>query len=241
MDWTWSKVFSLAQVQSGLLGRGQVANGSLLAESQDMAMLILDEWDGKGLALPDLYISIAFDTVAGQSRYQLGTTDPFVPRPETIVTATLTIATGPVQRVQLMPMPMAGYTLIPIPSTQGQPFDYAYNPKWPTADFYLYPTPNRVYTVDLNCKVTWATTITTPDINPFAIVEVPSGFAAALVAKLALKLAKRYRMETPALIAEASAAEFTILSQVVQQYRKDNADVPMGLFSDVLIRSGVNP
>lgn len=241
MDWTWSKVFSLAQVQAGLLGRGQVANGSLLADSQDMTMLILDEWDGKGLALPDIYTNVTFNTVAGTSMYLLGPAGAAAVRPETIVTATLTIASGSVQRVQLSEMPMQGYTLIPIPSTPGQPFDYALNPKWPAAEFYLYPTPNRVYPVTLNCKVTWATTIMTPDVNPFAIVSVPSGFAAALVAKLALKLAKRYRMETPALMAEADSAEFTLISQVVQQYRKDNADVPMGLFSDVLIRSGVNP
>jgi len=241
MDWTWSQVFSLAQVQSGLLGRGQVANGGLLTESQQMAMLILDEWDGQGLALPDLYTAITFNTVAGTSVYTLGQGGASNIRPETILTATVTINTGPVQRVQLTELSMAAYTLIPIPSTQSQPFNWTLNPKWPLADLYLYPTPDRVYPITLNSKVKWGTTITTPDINPFAIAAVPSGYPAALVANIALRLAKRYRMETPTLIQDAEATRFTLLQQVYHEYQTKRKDIPMGLWSDVLIRSGVNP
>lgn len=241
MDWTWSKVFSLAQVRSGLLGRGQVAGAPLLADSIDMAMLCLDEWDGQGIALPDLYTTVTFNTVAGTALYHLGTGGAAAVRPETIVTATLTINATPAQRVQLTEIPMQEYTLIPIPSTQSQPFHYAFNPKWPQADFYLYPTPPMAYPVTLNCKVTWATTITTPDINPFAIISAPSGYAAALVSNIALKLAQRNRMETPSLIAEAASARYTLTAQVVTQYRGNSHDVPMGVFSDTIIRSGVNP
>lgn len=246
MDWTWSQVFSLAQVQSGLLGRGQVANASLLNDSVLMASLLLDEWDGQGLALPDINTAVTFNTVAGTALYTLGKDASQNPgstsiRPETIVTATLTLVSSPVQRVQLTDMGMTGYTLLPIPSTQSLPFNYAYNRKWPQGEFYLYPTPDKAYPVTLNCKVKWADTITAPDVNPFAVVQVPSGFPAALVANIALKLAKRYRMGTPEMAAEAESTCYTLMSQVYRQYRSDRRDVPDGIFSDTLIKSGVNP
>jgi hypothetical protein len=246
MDWTWSQVFSLAQVQSGLLGRGQVANASILNDSILMASLLLDEWDGQGLALPDINTGVTFNCTAGTAKYLLGKDALGVAgatsiRPETIVTATLTLVSSPVQRVQLTDMGMAAYTLLPIPSTQSMPFNYALNRKWPQAEFYLYPTPDKAYPVTLNSKVKWADTITAPDINPFAVAQVPSGFPAALVANIALKLAKRYRMETPTLINDAESTRFTLMSQVYRQYRSDSRDIPDGIFSDTLLKSGLNP
>lgn len=242
MTWTWADIMSLALVRSGILGRGQVANASM----QDVAIkttgLLLDEWDGQGLSLPAISTDITFNTVVGQTKYLLGPggTPANVVRPRSILTATLTIATNPVQRVPIQEVGFKSYTLIPIPSTQSQSFTYSIDPKWPQMEFYLYPDPDKVYPIILNCKLKWSDTLTTPDVNPFAIVQAAEGYANALTDNLALKLAENYRLETATLQSKAAGGRYTIASAVMDQYRKTQDSTGIGVFSDTVIRSGIN-
>lgn len=243
MTWTWEEIFSLSLVRSGLQGRGQVANASMIGEAQKAASLLLDEWDGLGLSLPAISTNITFNTVAGQVMYLLGPggTPAFAIRPEAIVTATLTISTGPVIKITLSELDYETYTVIPIPSNQSQPFNWSMNRKWPQAEFYLYPAPDKVYPIILNCKVKWQDTITTPDINPFVVAAVPSGYVNALVDNISLKLAQNWRLETATLISKAAAGRYTIAVNVMSQYRKKDNHAGIGAFSDAIIRAGANP
>lgn len=69
---TWEELFTDALYKSGLVGQGQIVNASAIAQAKTVARLLLDEWDGAGLALPAYDTSIKFNTVTGQSLYLLG-------------------------------------------------------------------------------------------------------------------------------------------------------------------------
>jgi hypothetical protein len=241
MIWTWQEIMSLAVVRSGLLGRGQVASASLQGDAMKMAGLILDEWDGKGLSLPDISVDVTFNTVAGQAKYLLGPGGSATVRPRKIIEVTLTYATAPVIKKPVAYMEFEDYSLIPIPTTQSMPFNYAIDQKWPQMEFYLYPCPDKAYPITIVSKLKWSDTITTPDVNPFTSADVPEGYVTALVDNIALRLAKTQRMETASLIADAESGRFTIAQIVMSQYRGRKDTNGIGVFSDAIIRAGMNP
>lgn len=244
MTWTWTEVIALALVRSGWVGLGQVATASQGAFGMKVLNLLLDKWDGEGLALPNFTTSITFNTVADRAEYLLGAGTPndFAVRPETIISGTVTIATGPAVNMSMVEMPYAQYFAIPVPAITAQPWNYAINQTWPQMKLYLYPTPDTVYPVTLNCKVKWIDTVGAPDLNPFEVAEVPSGYAQALVANLAYEIAKWWRLDTaPSLEYDASQARFMITSAVLDQHRKVTSQVPVGLFGIDILTSGRNP
>jgi hypothetical protein len=244
MTWTWADIIRLALVRSGLVGVGQVATAAQLVEGEAALNLLLDEWDGDGMALPSFSTNITFDTVAGVAKYTLGPAGDVSTRPETIVTGTCTIAGGGlITKITMAPMSYPAYTMIPVPQTQSQPWNYAINETWPQMEFFLYPTPNAVYPIILNCKVKWAATVGDPDLNPFVIAQVPSGYATALVDNLALKMAENYRLETKTLETKAKSARNMIALAVGGQNAAAAAlqELPIGIFSWNIITAGKNP
>jgi hypothetical protein len=242
MVWTWAEIIAEALVRSGLLGIGQVPNADLSARGLKALNLLLDEWDGKGLALPDFSTNITFNTVANQAQYLLGpgVSYAFAVRPETIITATCSVTTAPVTNITLSEISYPAYTMIPVPSISGQPWNYAVNETWPQMQVYLYPTPSAVYPMNLACKVKWTATTGQPSLNPFAEVEVPSGYVTALVDNLALKLAESVRMETPTLRNKAANGRQQVELAVYNQQTQGN-QTPVGLFSWNILTSGRNP
>ena len=243
MTWTWEGIISLALVRSGLLGLGQVVSAILMSDGKKALSLLLDDWDGAGLALPNFSTNINFTTEAGRAQYLLGPGSPndVAVRPETIVTATCTIATNPVTRVTMAPMSYPDYTMIPVPSTESQPYNYAVNQTFPQMQVYLYPTPVAAYPISMACKVKWAATVGWPDLNPFAEVETPSGYVTALVDNLALKLAENYRLETATLQNKAKTGRSMISLAVAGQNASAAAKLPVGLFSWNILTAGRNP
>ncbi len=244
MTWTWAEIKRLALVQSGMLGLGQVATAAQANIAGDCLNLQLDEWDGEGLSLPDFNHEITFNTVAGQSKYLLGPGmgNAYAIRPETVILATLVIATGPEVRQVMREIPFPGYQAISVPETESQPWNYAINPSYPQMEFWLYPEPSGIYPIHLTCKVKWVDTVGEPSANPFATAEVPSGYANALVSNVALKIAKRYRLTTPDMINDARSTKAMIGQTVGNQNNKmANGGTPQGLFSWNIITAGRNP
>lgn len=244
MTWTWTEVIALALVESGLVGDGQVATASQGAVGMKRLNLMLDKWDGEGLALPDFSTAITFNTVAGQARYLLGAGSgaAYAVRPETIINATVTISTGPNVYNTMVPMSFPEYQGIPVPiGTTGEPWNYAVNQTWPQMGLYLYPTPDAIYPINLTCKVKWISTVGQPELNPFAVAEVPSGYAEALVSNLALRIAKRYRLDATRLENDASDSRFMIAAAVARQHRDVETRVPVGLFGIDILTAGRNP
>ena len=243
MVWTWAEIISDALVRSGIIGLGQTADAQLMVQGRKALELLLDEWDGEGLALPNFETALTFNTVAGQALYLLGpgTGAANTIRPESVITATCTIATNPVSRVVMSEIGFAAYQQIPVPSTESQPYNYAINETWPQMGFYLYNTPNAIYPITVTAKVKWAATIGEPNRNPFSEVEVPSGYVNALVDNLSLKLAENWRMETPTLVNKARNGRSMIAMAVYDQQTRNRTTVPQGLWSWTIIQSGRNP
>lgn len=243
MTWTWTEIINLALVRSGLIGMGQVPDASLQVTGKNALALLLDEWDGSGLALPNFSTDITFNTVAGRARYLLGPGTPtdFATRPETIVTGICTISTNPTVNTTMVPMSYPAYTMIPVPSTASQPWNYAVNQTFPQMELYLYPTPATVYPIVLNCKVKWSATVGDPVLNPFTDAEVPSGYTTALVDNLALKLAESYRLETTTLQNKAKTARGMVGLAVYEQSEAARIKMPVGLFSWNILKAGRNP
>lgn len=245
MTWTWTEIIRLALVRSGMLGLGQVANAGQSAIGMDALNLLLDEWDGEGLALPAFDAIVPFSTVAAQAVYYLGTganTASTAFRPESIITATCTIATNPVVNMTMVEIPYPQYQMIPVPLTQSQPWNYAINPTYPQMELWLYPAPNAVYPINLTCKVKWVDTVGEPDLNPFTTAEVPSGYPTALVDNLALKIAENYRLETSTLTNKARNSKAMMGQTVGNQNNKlANNSIPQGLFSWNIMTAGRNP
>lgn len=242
MAWSWAEIIAEALDRSGAIGLGQTADAQLMVKGRKTIDLLLDEWDGAGLALPSFPTTLTFDTVAGQALYLLGPGSSVANtiRPETIVTATCQIVSDPPVNVTMAPMSYPAYTMIPVPSTESQPYNYAVNETWPQMEFYLYPVPNAVYPISLAAKVKWSATTGDPTLNPFAEVEVPSGYVTALVDNLALKLAENWRMETPALINKAKTGR-SMISMAVYDQQVNAVQGPIGLFSWNVMTAGRNP
>lgn len=243
MTWTWRELIALALVRSGLVGRGQIATASQFSEGMSTADLLLDELDGKGLALPLINTEIQFNTIAGTAKYLLGPSDSIDPqiRPESIVSATCAITTNPTVNCELIYMEYRDYLLIQLPSTSGQPWNYAVNETWPRMELYLFPTPSQVYPITLGVKAPWAQTTRWPDAFPYSQIDVPSGFNTAFLDLLSLRLAQIYRLETPTLEAKANAASFMIAEYVYTQQRKATQHMPAGVFPWNIGIAGRNP
>lgn len=243
MEWTWESIIRLALVRSGILGLGEIADAEQFSDGKNTLSLLLDEWDGEGMALPSFDAEIEFNTVSDQAEYRLGPGSPsaYSVRPETIITGTVNTSGGPVATWMTMAkIPYPDYRMIPVPSTSGQPWNYAINELWPQMRVWLYPTPSGVYPVRFTCKVKWAQTVGWPDLNPFTVAEVPSGYASALVDNLALKLAESQRLDTDTLQNKARTAKMMIALAVANQNRVQT-QMPIGLFSWDILKAGYNP
>lgn len=245
MTWTWTEIISLALVQSGNVGLGQIATAQQASFGMKRLNLLLDELDGEGLALPAFDSDITFDTTAGVAEYGLGPDSGSNPvngvRPETIVTGTCVVSTGPTNRQQMVEMSYPDYTLIPVPSSPGVPWNYVINPTWPNMLVSLYPTPAAVYPIVFTCKIKWIDTVGEPSVNPFSVAEVPSGYASGLVELLTLKLAEANRLDTDTMRVKAANARYMMTSQVYNQNRSRMATMPMGIMPWNTGKSGLNP
>jgi hypothetical protein len=245
MTWTWTEIISRALVRSGILGRGQIASADMYTEGRQELDLLLDQWDGDGLALPSFDGEIAFSTVANQAEYALGPGGgaDYAIRPETIISGTVnTSASGTATWVTMSPMTYPQYRQIPVPSTSGQPWNYAINETWPQMGLFLYPTPVAVYPVRFTCKIKWIDTLGgDPSLNPFAVAEVPSGYVSALVDNLALQLAQKYRLDTSTLENKARNGKAMIALAVATQASRNLNKKPIGLFSWNILTAGRNP
>jgi hypothetical protein len=232
----------MALTDSGWLGLGQVANGDQFSLAKKILNFMLDEWDGEGLHLPPLLNPITFDTASGQAGYGLGHGSLYSSiRPDAIVTAQVTISTSPTVNMTMAEMSFADYTTIPVPSTGGQPWNYAVNWTYPQAMVYLYPVPNAVYPVILNCKIKWVDTVGEPSLNPFVTASVPSGYASAIKDCLALKIADTWNLGTPELRAKAHKSRYFLTSLVHSQNSKIGNQMPIGLFPWDIGIAGRNP
>jgi hypothetical protein len=172
VTWTWQEIIRLALFRSGVLGKGQIPSPVEFTEGMDCLKLLLDEWDGKGLALPDFSTDIVFPCVPGQEKYLLGVGpgSAFATRPEAIMTARIKISDGPpAVFFQVDPISFTDYRKIPVPSTPSQPTSYAVNEKYPRMEVYLYPSPSQAYSVSLTCKVKWISTLGIPSLYPWNV------------------------------------------------------------------------
>jgi hypothetical protein len=242
MTWTWEQVISLALVRSGRVGEGQAIAPRDFATGKALLNLLLDEWDGEGLALPNIDTQITFNTVPNQAKYELGPGGDNSVRPEQVLTGTCTIQQTPqVTRVIMAPMTMEDYTRLFVPSNISQPWNFAVNETFPKMEVYLYPTPDKIYPIIFNCKVKWYVTAGDVNANAFSTAQIPSGYANALVDNLALKIAKRLRLETDTLINDANAGRFMIAAAVATQIPDRRNSIPMGIFGNTVILAGRNP
>ena len=242
MTWTWVEVIRLALSASGVVGKGETVTAPDSQEGMDLLKLLLDEWDGIGLALPAFDIQVAFNTVANQAEYLLGAGSPnaYAVRPESILGVQVNISQSatPIWNV-LSPLDFASYQQIPVPSVTSIPFNYSVNPTWPQMSLNLYPTPNAIYPLRVLSKVKWSTTINAPDLNPFAYAEVPSGSVHALIDNLALKLAMKNRLTTQELVNKAYNARYMLTSALINQGK--NQQQPIGLMGAQIFLGGRNP
>lgn len=244
MEWTWEEIIRLSLFDSGRVGEGQIPTADQFVIGRNRLSLLLDELDGQGMALPNFDAQIEFNTVADQARYLLGPGTPYAypVRPETIITGTVNVSGGPVATwLTMVPIPYPDYQMIPVPSTSGQPWNYAVNETWPKMELWLYPTPSGIYPVKLTCKVKWADTVGWPDLNPFSVAEVPSGYANALVDMLTLKLAEPVRLQTETMQNKSRNARTMIALAVANQARNGASRMPIGLFSWNILKAGYNP
>lgn len=246
MTWTWGEIVSLALFRSGLVGAGQIPNGAATKQGFDCLELLLDEWDGEGLALPDYRTDLLFDTTSNVFKYWLGTgseTAAIPYRPEQIIQAEIqvnTIPNGEAVWLPLAPISYQTYRKQSVPSTQSQPCNYSVNQKWPQAEFYLYPNPNQVFTIRLEAKLKWAATVGDPTCSPCSEAEIPSGYTTALVDNLALKIAQNNRLETSVLELKAKKGRFLVTTYVQTQV-PDLEDIGGDAFSWNIINAGRNP
>lgn len=167
VQFTWRKLIEQALIESGLVGKNQPVNPVDFQIGQDLLDLMLDEWDGSPLSLPPFDTQITFNTVSAQSKYVLGP-DSNPPssdaspantiRPEIIITGTVDLGGGVDVPIVEYPGGFANYQLASVKGTSSQPQYYALNRLWPQAELFLYPTPDKVYPVQLTCKVKWANT-----------------------------------------------------------------------------------
>lgn len=256
VKFTWRKLIEQALIESRLVGVGQPITAADFQRGEDLLDLMLDEWDGSPLSLPPFDTQISFNTVSGQSKYVLGpdsnppssdASPADVIRPEIILTCTVDLGGGVEIPVVEYPGGFANYQLASVKGTSSQPVYYALNSLWPQSNLHFYPTPDKVYPVQLTCKVKWANTQTgttqvgDPSDNPYNNAQIPSGYASAVMHNLALRIAERYTEPTAYLINNASNGRFQIMSENYHQLKPDVTRNPMGTFPWVIGDAGVNP
>lgn len=243
MTWTWEQVISLALVRSKRVGRNQPIAAEDISVGKEALNLVLDKLDGQGLALPSFSTNITFNTVPLQAKYLLGPGSgaAYTVRPESIITATCQTSSNPIVRVAMTPLTYEGYTTIWVPSNPGLPWNYAVNQTFPQMEVYLYPNPNTIYPIVLNCKVKWAATAGDPNTDWFAVAQVPSGYASALVDIIALEIAEIDEIQSQSLKDKADYARFVIASAVARQQPMSSREIPIGIFGNNVIMAGRNP
>lgn len=233
MTWTWEQVISLALVRSGLVGRSQPIKAVDNAIGESTLGLLLDELDGQGYALPNFATDVNFVTVANVAKYWLGQgveVEANSIRPEQIITATVTISTGPDVNMVIAPISFQEFKKIAVPDVTGYPYNYAINETWPQMEIHFYPVPLTAYPIRLTSKVKWQDTVGLPEDDLMAEAKLASGYANALVDMLALRLAEPYRLETETLRQKDTNARFVIANYVAQQINKKRSELPIGVF-----------
>lgn len=246
---TWEEIYSDSLSLSGILGQGQLITAALFNDAKTRAKNLLDELDGEGIALPAFSVDVEFDTVPGQGKYVLGTGSDASPanaiRPETIIDGEIEINSG----AQPVYLPLTSITFpqyrhnISVPNNLSQPWNYAFNPKWPQADMYLWPTPNQVWNIRFTCKVKWIDTLGyNPNDNVFSFAELPSGFTNAFTNMLAYKLAKWRRLGTEELKNASDQGKFVMATYTWKQnYALRKTDNAPTAFPWNIIKAGMNP
>jgi len=200
MAWTWEEILTDALSLSGILGEDQQVDPAMLESARVRARKLLDELDGKGIALPVFSTDVIFNTVAGQPRYVLGTgadASPASPiRPEQILNAQVQLVGGsnPVW-IPLTRLSFLDYRdYITVPGNQSQPINYTWNPAWPQGELFFWPNPNQIYPIRLTCTLKWIDVVGNPDTNWYADAELPSGYTDAFTNILAYRLAQWRRL-----------------------------------------------
>ncbi len=246
MATTWEEIYRDSLSLSGILGEDEEINHTMLESAKVRARNLLDELDGEGIALPLFSTEVFFNTVAGQNQYVLGTGSDLSPanaiRPETIIDAEIRIQPGS----QPVYLPLTEITFpeyrrnILVPNTRSQPFNYAFNPKWPQADLYLWPTPSQIWQIRLTTKVKWVDTLGDPNANIFADASLPSGFTNAFTHMLAYRLASWRRLQTPELESKSTQGKYVMMAYTFKQRANKNVG-GASAFGWNVTRAGMNP
>lgn len=243
---TWEEIYRDSLSLSGILGDDQEIDPAMLESAKVRARNLLDELDGEGIALPLFSTEVFFNTVSGQNRYVLGTGSDSPPanpiRPETVIDAEIRIQPGsqPVY-LELREITFPEYrSKILVPNTPSQPFNFAFNPKWPQAELYLWPTPSQIWQIRLTTKIKWVDTLGDPNANVFAQAELPSGFTNAFTNMLAYRLAKWRRLQTPELEEASSQGKYVMMANTWKQ-RVNKSMGGASAFGWNVTHAGMNP
>jgi hypothetical protein len=245
MAWTWDEILTDALSLSGILGEDQQVDPSMLASAKIRASKLLDELDGKGIALPVFSTAVEFDTVGSQTRYVLGTGADASPasalRPELILDAEIQIQPGdqPVW-IPLRKLAFQDYReYISVPRNQSQPINYAWNPGWPQGELYLWPSPNQIWKIRLTTTLKWIDVVGNPSDDWYANAALPSGYTNAFTDILAYRLAQLRRLSTDDLKSKAKAGEYVMSTYTMNHVPRVNTK-PSSFPWDVN-RAGLNP
>lgn len=247
MAWTWEEILTDALSLSGILGEDQVVDPTMLADARVRASKLLDELDGKGIALPVFSTDIQFNTVSGQTKYVFGTGTDSVPasalRPEIILNAQLQIQSGsdPVW-IPLTKLSFMDYRdYIVVPQNQSQPINYTWNPDWPQGQFYLWPSPNQIWTIRLTCTLKWIDVVGDPNNDWYANASLPSGYTSAFTDILAYKLAQWKRITDSAGDLKSKATDGMYLMTTYSVDKVPRVNTQPSAFPWNINRAGVNP
>ena len=246
MAWTWEEILTAALSLSGILGEDQVADASMLANARTRASKLLDELDGKGIALPVFSTDIEFDTVTGQTRYVLGTgseASANALRPEMILNVQLRIQPGsdPVW-LTLSKLTFMDYRdYIVVPQNQSQPINYTWNPAWPQGELFLWPAPNQIWRIRTACTLKWIDVVGNPSDDWFATASLPSGYTNAFTDILAFRLAQWRRLtdSTGQLKSKATDGMYVMSTYTFDHVPRINTQP--SAFPWNINRAGINP
>lgn len=247
MAWTWEEILTDALSLSGILGEDQQVDAAMLASARVRASKLLDELDGKGIALPVFSTSIEFDTVTGQEKYVLGTGVDGSPanaiRPELILDAEIQIQGGD----QPVWIPLSNLTFkdyrkyITVPRNQSQPINYAWNPGWPQGDLYLWPAANQVWRIRLTSTLKWIDVVGDPSSDWYANADLPSGYTSAFTDILAFRLAQWRRLLDSTGELKSKATDALYLMTTYTMNHVPDVNTQPSAFPWNIARAGVNP
>ncbi len=247
MVWTWEEILTDALSQSGILGEDEQVTPTMLASARVRASKLLDELDGKGIALPVFSTDVEFNTVSAQTRYVLGTGSDASPasviRPEQILAVEVQIQGGasPVW-IPLTRLSFLDYRdYIVVPQNQSQPLNYAWNPGWPQGELYLWPTPNQVYRIRFTCTLKWIDVVGNPQTNWFADAELPSGYTDAFTKILAFRLAQWRRITDGSGELKSNARDAMYTMKTYSADKVPRVKTKPSAFPWNIARAGINP